>query len=54
MDKNVILTEYHNYYKTEYNDIVSLANKLGWTEYELVANPFLFLHIVFEYLDIIN
>jgi len=43
-----------NSYKSELEDIVSLANKLGWKTVQLEENPELLLHIFYEYLDIIK
>ena len=54
LEKKTMLIEYQNNYKTEYNDITSLANKLGWSQYDIQMNPFLFIHVVFEYLEIIS
>ena len=52
--KKDMLIEYQNNYLTEYNDITSLANKLGWSRQDIQMSPFLFIHVVFEYLEIIS
>ena len=43
-----------NSYKSDLENICSLANKLGWKTAELEENPELLLHVFYEYLDIIK
>ena len=52
--KKDMLIEYQNNYLTEYNDIIYLANKLGWSKQDIQESPFLFIHVVFKYLEIIS
>jgi hypothetical protein len=41
-------------YRSDMENIISLANKLGWKTTELEEHPELLLHIFYEYLDIIK
>ena len=41
-------------YRSDMENIVSLANKLGWTTTELEEHPELLIHVFYEYLDIIK
>lgn len=41
-------------YRSDMENIISLANKLGWKTAELEEHPELLLHIFYEYLDIIK
>ena len=50
-DKILIIKES---YKELLQDIVNLANKLGWKSKELEENPELLLHVFYEYLDLIK
>ena len=50
-DKILIIKES---YKEHLQDIVNLANKLGWKSKELEENPELLLHVFYEYLDLIK
>jgi len=49
--KKSLLINYQNKYMSEYNDIMNLANKLGWSQYDIKMNPFLFIHVVFQFLE---
>tara|TARA_R110000803_G_scaffold101544_1_gene169469 strand:+ start:433 stop:618 length:186 start_codon:yes stop_codon:yes gene_type:complete len=41
-------------YRSDMENIVSLANKLGWKTTELEEHPELLIHVFYEYLDIIK
>jgi hypothetical protein len=38
-------------YLSKYEDIISYANKSGWSRIDLFNNPYLLLHIILEYIE---